>query len=198
MAKFKKKKSAPVGGKDDPRNAPPGREGKQKRDHDTSPKDPAAPAAEPVGEGEAAPPAAEENPTRAPPAAAAAGGPPPRDEPPISLAQQSEKDDKLNRLFWMRVAFAAAAGIVATLIFEPIEAAEERRWTSIGFMIIVFIATIIIGKSMRIPFSLSDRKKIVTQGIGSYVFIYLFVWILSYTLVNIGNVGSSPGATPFP
>ena len=116
------------------------------------------------------------------------------DDPPVNLAQQGEKDSKLNKLFWMRVAFATIAGIAATFIFDSIEG-EERRWASIAFMIIIFIVTIIIAKGMRIPFALSDRKKLVTQGIGSYVFIYLFMWIFSYTLANLENSGSS---LPFP
>lgn len=166
MARFKKKKSAPTKGKDESTKQPPG---------DGVPKD--GPAEEPKKELVKAPPAED-----------------PKGDPPIDPEQQGEKDSKLNRLFWMRVGFALVAGVAATFIFDSIEG-EERRWASIAFMIIVFGATIIIGKGMRIPFSLSDRKKIVTQGIGSYVFIYLFMWIVSYTLVNLGNAESQ---VPFP
>jgi hypothetical protein len=59
----------------------------------------------------------------------------PPSEPPVSEAEKSEKDRKLNKLFWMRVALAIIAGTAATFIFEDIEG-EERRWSSIGFMII--------------------------------------------------------------
>lgn len=105
-------------------------------------------------------------------------------EPPVNLAQQGEKDEKLNRLFWLRVALAVGAGAAATFLFDSYEG-EERRWASIAFMIAVFAASIVFAKTMRIPFSLADRKKLVTQGIGSYVFLYLFVWIISYTLANL-------------
>ena len=74
-------------------------------------------------------------------------------------------------------------GIAATFLFKGIEG-EERRWASIGFMIIIFIASIVMAKSMNLKLPKSDRKKIVTQALGSYVFLYLFSWILSYTLVN--------------
>lgn len=108
-------------------------------------------------------------------------------EIPIGAVQQDEKDTKLNILFWLRVACAVGAGTAATFLFDSYEG-EERRWASIGFMIAVFIGTIIYAKSMRIPFSLADRKKLVTQGIGSYIFLYLFVWIITYTLANLdGN-----------
>ena len=113
----------------------------------------------------------------------------PSKEPPISEAEKSEKDRKLNKLFWLRVSLAVIAGTAATFIFEGIEG-EERRWASIGFMIIVFIGTIIVAKGMKMQLPSSDRKKIVTQGIGSYIFLYLFIWIVTYTLVNVGNVSN--------
>jgi len=113
----------------------------------------------------------------------------PSGEPSVSDAEKSEKDRKLNKLFWMRVALAIIAGISATFIFEDIEG-EERRWASIGFMIVIFFATIIIAKGMKMQLPSSDRKKIVTQAIGSYVFLYLFSWIVSYTLTHLGNTSS--------
>jgi len=110
-------------------------------------------------------------------------------EPMINQEEKSEKDKKLNRLFWLRVACAVIAGTIATFIFEDIQG-EERRWASIAFMIIVFIATIFIAKSMKMQLPSSDKKKIVTQGIGSYIFLYLFVWILTYTIVHAGSVST--------
>jgi len=97
------------------------------------------------------------------------------------------------KLFWFRVVLAGIGGIIATFAFEDISG-EERRWASIGFMIILFIASAIIAKSWRIPVPRSDRKKYATAGIGTYVFFYLFTWIVSYTLVhaNDNNVGSMP------
>ncbi len=110
-------------------------------------------------------------------------------EPQMSEAEKSEKDRKLNKLFWLRVALAVIAGTAATFIFEDIEG-EERRWASIGFMIIVFIGTIIVAKGMKMQLPSADRKKIVTQAIGSYVFLFLFTWIVTYTLVHYGSVSS--------
>jgi multidrug transporter EmrE-like cation transporter len=113
----------------------------------------------------------------------------PSGEPPVSIAEKSEKDKKLNKLFWMRVALAIIAGIAATFIFEGIEG-EERRWASIGFMVIIFFGTVIVAKTMKMQLPSSDRKKIVTQAIGSYVFLYLFSWIVSYTLTHLGSTTS--------
>ena len=111
----------------------------------------------------------------------------PSADPSVSIAEKSEKDRKLNKLFWLRVSLAVIAGSSATFIFNDIEG-EERRWASIGFMIIIFFATIIVAKGMKMQLPSSDRKKIVTQAIGSYVFLYLFSWIVTYTLVNFENI----------
>lgn len=110
-------------------------------------------------------------------------------DPPVNVAEKSEKDRKLNKLFWMRVALAVIAGTAATFLFEDIEG-EDRRWASIGFMIIIFFGTIIVAKKMNMQLPSSDRKKIVTQAIGSYVFLYLFSWIVSYTLTHLGSTTS--------
>ena len=108
---------------------------------------------------------------------------------PISQEEKTEKDKKLDKLFWLRVGFAVIAGTLATFLFEDIQG-EERRWASIVFMIIIFIVTIFIAKSMKMQLPSSDRKKIITQGIGSYIFLYLFVWILTYTIVHAGTVST--------
>ena len=111
----------------------------------------------------------------------------PTTDPPISAVEKSDKDKKLATLFWMRIALGIIAGAAATFVFEGIEG-EERRWASIGFMIMLFFATIIVAKGMKMQLPSSDRKKIVTQGIGSYVFLYLFTWIVSYTLTHLGDI----------
>ena len=120
---------------------------------------------------------------------------PPSSEPLISDHEKQYNDSQLNKLFWLRITLAVIAGISATFIFEPFEG-EERRWVSIGFMITIFIVTIFIAQGMKMKLPKSDRKKIVTQAIGSYIFIYLFMWILSYTIVNVTESGNGL-ITPF-
>ena len=110
-----------------------------------------------------------------------------------SAEDKSATKKLTDRLFWMRIVFAVIGGIIATFAFEDIQDVEEKRWTSIGFMIMLFIATAIIAKSWRIR--IPNRKKYITTGIGSFVFLYLFVWIVSHTLVN---AGTSSSMIPFP
>lgn len=108
---------------------------------------------------------------------------PPKTDDTRTEDQKDETTRKLDKLYWFRIALAVIGGIAATFLFKGIEG-EERRWASIGFMIIIFIASIVMAKSMNLKLPKSDRKKIVTQALGSYIFLYLFSWILSYTLVN--------------
>ncbi len=103
---------------------------------------------------------------------------------------------KINKLFWIRIILAIIGGTAATFMFDSIEG-EERRWSSIAFMILLFIVSIGIAKNMKLQLPSSDRKKLITTGIGSYVFIYLFSWIFSYSLVNIQET-AGPLQSVFP
>ena len=106
---------------------------------------------------------------------------------PVNLEfEKIIRKKKIDILFWLRVGLAAIGGAMATFLLEPIEG-EERRWASIGLLIALFIFSIIIAKGMHLNLPRSDRKKIITTGIGSFIFIYLFVWILSYTFVHASD-----------
>ena len=106
-------------------------------------------------------------------------------EPVISEEQKSITKKRTDILFWMRFCFAMIGGAIATFLFEEIDGDEERRWTSIIFMIVLFIITCFIAKGMKINFPKADRKKLVTTGMGSFIFLYLFAWIMTYTLLNL-------------
>ena len=106
-------------------------------------------------------------------------------DPVVSDEQQSTTKKRTNMLFWMRFAFALIGGVIATFAFDGIADSEEKRWLSITFMIVLFVVTCFIAKGMKISFPKSDRKKLVTTGIGSYVFLYLFAWIMTHTMLNL-------------
>lgn len=116
-------------------------------------------------------------------------------EPPINETDKSDVQQKIDILFWIRVGLAVLGGTLATFLFEPFEG-EERRLASIVLLIAIFITSVGIAKGMRIQLPPSDKKKLLTTGIGSYIFIYLFMWILTYTFVHAGGNGGFP-LTPF-
>jgi hypothetical protein len=109
----------------------------------------------------------------------------PPTQPAVSEEQQNITKKRTNILFWLRIGLALIGGAIATFLFEGIEDTEEHRWSSIIFMIVLFLITCFIAKGMKINFPKSDRKKLVTTGIGSFVFMYLFAWIMTYTLLNL-------------
>ena len=109
----------------------------------------------------------------------------PPTQPAVSEEQKNIIKKLTNKLFWLRIGFALIGGAIATFLFEGIEDSEEHRWSSIIFMIVLFIVTCFIAKGMKINFPKSDRKKLVTTGIGSFIFMYLFAWIMTYTLLNL-------------
>ena len=106
-------------------------------------------------------------------------------DPVVSDEQQNIIKKRTNTLFWMRFALALIGGVAAEFLFDGIADSEEKRWSSIIFMIGLFVATCFIAKGMKINFPKSDRKKLVTTGIGSYVFLYLFAWIMTHTMLNL-------------
>jgi len=106
-------------------------------------------------------------------------------DPIVSDEQQDIIKKRTNTLFWMRFALALIGGAAAEFLFDGIADMEEKRWSSIIFMIGLFVATCFIAKGMKINFPRSDRKKLVTTGIGSYVFLYLFAWIMTHTMLNL-------------
>jgi len=103
----------------------------------------------------------------------------------VSDEQQNIIKKRTNKLFWMRFAFALIGGAAAEFLFDGIADSEEKRWLSIIFMIVLFVVTCFIAKGMKISFPRSDRKKLVTTGIGSYIFLYLFAWIMTHTMLNL-------------
>ena len=109
----------------------------------------------------------------------------PQTEPVVSEEQKNITKKRTNTLFWLRFAFALIGGVAAEFLFDGITGSEEKRWSSIIFMIVLFIVTCFMAKGMKINFPKSDRKKLVTTGIGSYIFLYLFAWIMTHTLLNL-------------
>ena len=109
----------------------------------------------------------------------------PSTDPVVSEEQKNITKKLTDKLFWLRIGFALIGGAIATFLFEGIEDSEEHRWSSIIFMIVLFIVTCFIAKGMKINFPKADRKKLVTTGMGSFIFLYLFAWIMTYTLLNL-------------
>jgi len=114
-----------------------------------------------------------------------------KDSPPNEpTATQTEGIIKnpLGTLFWLRIGLGVLAGIIAAFVGNPINV-DSRPYVGFGIMIVLFIISYGIAKSMRIPLPPSDKKKLIMTGIGSYFFIFVFTWILVSTLMHPAAIG---------
>ncbi len=93
----------------------------------------------------------------------------------------------LDKVFWIRIIFAVIAGLVAGgLGFLSINK-DAASGIGIGFLFyILSYATVraFYGKSI-LP---TERSKLITTGIGAYIFMFLFIWIL-YNTISFGRGG---------
>jgi len=88
-----------------------------------------------------------------------------------------------DRLFWLRVGMGILAGSLSAELGQSIEE-SSRPFLGFGIMIILFIISYGVAKTMRLPLPPSDKKKLIMTGIGSYFFMFLFSWILVNTLIH--------------
>ena len=107
-----------------------------------------------------------------------------KDNPTGPSAQTEESKVKagLDKLFWLRVGLAVLAGTLSALIGNPMQ--SHKGFLGLGIMIILFIVSIGIAKSMKIPILPTEKKKLITTGYGSYILIFIFSWILVTTITH--------------
>ena len=106
---------------------------------------------------------------------------PPRATRPIE-AEESKIKKGLDKIFWLRVALGIIAGTLSAIIGSPMQ--HHRGYLGLGIVIVLFIISIAIAKSFRVPLPASDKRKLIMTGIGSYFLMFLFSWILVNTLIH--------------
>lgn len=105
----------------------------------------------------------------------------------------------LGRFYWIRVGFAALAGFLSYLsgLLTPLASnvASSTLWSDLkdnianpnayyGFYIaiIIFFVTYYLGKYTILKgINPKDKNRLITQGIGSYIMMFIFSWILLNT-----------------
>ncbi|MDE1814498.1 MAG: hypothetical protein KGI05_07540 [Thaumarchaeota archaeon] len=105
-------------------------------------------------------------------------------ESPPSPTDESRRKSGLDKLFWLRVGLGVLAGSLSALIGSSQSIESSRMVLGFGIMIILFIVSYVIAKSMRIPIIPADKKKLITTGYGSYFLMFIFCWILVNTLIH--------------
>lgn len=105
---------------------------------------------------------------------------------PVGLPSQTEESKVkggLDKLFWLRVGLGVLAGSLSAIIGTG-QVESSRVGLGFGIMIMLFVASYVIAKSMRIPIAATDKKKLITTGYGSYFLMFIFCWILVNTLIH--------------
>jgi len=103
--------------------------------------------------------------------------------PGTSQTEESKVRGGLDKLFWLRVGMGVLAGSLSAIIGND-QVESTRVVLGFGIMIILFAGSYVIAKSMRIPIPISDKKKLITTGYGSYFLMFIFCWILVNTLIH--------------
>ncbi|MFZ0184365.1 MAG: hypothetical protein WBV92_05040 [Nitrosotalea sp.] len=107
-----------------------------------------------------------------------------KDNPTVPSAQTDEAKLKagLDKLFWLRIGLAVLAGTLSALIGSSLQ--SHKGIMALGIMIVLFIVSVGIAKSMRLPILPTEKKKLITTGYGSYILIFIFSWILVNTIIH--------------
>jgi hypothetical protein len=101
---------------------------------------------------------------------------------PSAQTEESRINSGLDKLFWLRIGLAVLAGTLSALIGSSIQ--SHKGIMALGIMITLFIISVGIAKSMRIPILPTEKKKLITTGYGSYILIFIFSWILVNTIIH--------------
>lgn len=107
----------------------------------------------------------------------------PPEEPSAVDTDESRIKSGLNKVFWLRVGLGILSGAISAIIGNPMDV-NSRTFMGFGTAIALFIVSYIIAKSFRVPLPLSDKRKLVMTGIGSYFLMFIFSWILVNTIIN--------------
>ena len=113
-------------------------------------------------------------------------GDPTKEGPPETTRPAQSDESKIKKgldiVFWLRVGLGVLAGTLSAIIGSPME--HHRGFLALGIVIIIFIISYAIAKSLRVPLPPSDKRKLIMTGIGSYFLMFLFSWILVNTLIH--------------
>jgi hypothetical protein len=116
-------------------------------------------------------------------------GPPGSPPPVVQPVDQNFIRKRLQLLAWIRVGLGAASGAISGIFgftgTNPPNV-DPNTYYGIYIAIFVYIASYYLAKyPMGLGIMQKDRTKMVTQGIGSFIMVFLFTWILYNTLLFI-------------
>ena len=94
-------------------------------------------------------------------------------------------------LAWLRVGFGALAGVIAGIagfvtpvsVAAGLATANQNAYYGFYVAIIVFLGSYYLAKYRILKgIAPKDKNRLITQGIGSFIIMFIFTWILINTL----------------
>jgi hypothetical protein len=117
--------------------------------------------------------------------------------PAIPPLDPSIQRKMLGRLYWIRVGFGAVGGFLAGLagLVTPLEPVATDIWTQLKdnvanpnayyglyIAVIIYFVTYYLAKYTLLKgIAPKDKNRLITQGIGSFIMMFIFTWILFNT-----------------
>lgn len=99
---------------------------------------------------------------------------------PDSSPTKAQPLPSFDKLYWLRVGVAALSGIVTQLV-------QTDYVTGISIGIGIYLVTYYFARfTWYKGLSREGQGKIYTTGIGSYTVMFLFTWMLFFTLQTAG------------
>ena len=93
----------------------------------------------------------------------------------------------LNNLFWIRVGLAILSGLVAGTQFT---ASNPRAFMGIFIAISTYMFSLLLARNLfQDKIAKNEWYKLFTAGLGSFIMLFLFTWILYNTLLGSNVTG---------
>ncbi len=105
----------------------------------------------------------------------------PKTSKPESSATKPQPLPAFDKLYWLRVGFAAGAGILAATLVGT----DYTSGISIGilmYLISYYLARFTWYKGL----GREGQGKVYTTGVGSFVLVFVFTWLLIFTVQAVG------------
>jgi len=90
-----------------------------------------------------------------------------------------------DRLYWMRIGFGVLGGVAAYFSFK-LQGGVVGEENGFFIAILVYLASFYVARYLLFKKVPADKLgKLYTVGIGGFVMLYIFTWILLFTLSQI-------------
>lgn len=85
----------------------------------------------------------------------------------------------LDKLYWVRISLGVLAGLVADFVFHA------DYGNAISVAILIYLASYYVARYLWFKkVARSEVSKIYTTGLFGFVMLFIFVWILLFTLIS--------------